>query len=57
MHGLILRLECEDVLGTVCPSLPVVRIDMCHHPRDAIFVIRNGLRIGVEVARSLNSDG
>jgi hypothetical protein len=50
MHGLILRLESEDVLRALRPGLSVVRIDMRHNMGDAVLVIAQSLCVRVKVA-------
>lgn len=49
MHSLILRLECKDVLWTLRPRLPVVRVDVRHHVGDAVFVVADRFGVAVEV--------
>ena len=39
MHGLVLRLKREDILWALGPRLAVVRVDVRHHVRDAVFVV------------------
>ena len=49
MHSLILRLECKDVLWTLRPRLPIVRVDVRHHVGDAVFVVADRFGVAVEV--------
>lgn len=49
MHSFVLRFKCEDVLWALRPRLAVVRVDVRHHVRDAVFVMADCFRVAVEV--------
>jgi len=50
MHSLILRLKRKDVLRALRPRLAVVRVNVRHHVRDAVFVVADCIGVAVEVA-------
>lgn len=49
MHRFILRLERKDILRALRPRLAVVRVDVRHHVRDAVFVVADCVGVAVEV--------
>jgi hypothetical protein len=50
VHGLVLRLEGEDVLWALRPRLAVVGVHVSHDMGDAVLVVAQSLCVGVEVA-------
>jgi hypothetical protein len=53
VHGLVLRLESEDVLRALRPGLAVVRVHVSHDMGDAVLVVAQGLCVGVEIANAV----
>lgn len=53
MHSFILRLECKDILSTIAPRFPVMRVNMRKHMRDAVLEVANRIGIRVEISRAV----
>lgn len=53
MHGFVLSLEREDVLGALSPGLPICRVDVSKNMRDSILEVLDCVGIGVEIASTI----
>jgi hypothetical protein len=53
VHSLVLRLEREDVLGALSPSLSVGGVDVGKDMGDTILELADGIRVLVEVSSAV----
>ena len=53
VHGLVLCLEGENVLGALSPSLAIVGVDMAEYVSDPRLEVGDGIAVGIEISGSV----
>jgi hypothetical protein len=53
VHGLVLRLESENVLRALTPSLSVGRVDVCKDMGNTILELADGIRVRIEITSTV----